>query len=392
MPNASPLFDDRRRSDSSPALYSEDSFTFLNRAAGEAWERIRDVLDDCYSAFPDGDGDLRARFRSTDPRQHYAAWWELYLHQLLRMLDFKVTVHPEMAGTSGRPDFLAERGIDSFYVEAVTIFSGIVATGRRGRLEAAVQDVVNTIDASEFMVGLAYEQVGQSMPAKSAITRPIEEWLATLDADELLEAHENGTIGDTQLIEFGDWELRLRPIARSREFRGRPDNRLIGMGPTSAGFTNDTLQIARALTRKKRRYGIPDRPLVVAALPMNGFVDDRDVQNALFGSEAVRMHVATGATTMVRSPDGVWVGKRGPAAKRMSALLMGVGITPNTCATKMPQLWHHFDPTHALDVDLPFSTARVVDEAIQFSDATRSASDVFGLPPDWPGPLFPRNT
>ncbi len=189
-----PLFDAVERSDGSPARYTEDSFAFLNRASGIVWERLREKLDAWYAAFPDDDGDLRRRFRSADPRQHFAAWWEIYLHALLTALGYKLTVHPTVPGTEGHPDFLAARGDESFYVEGVTVFSGIVAPSRRARLEAAVKDAIETIDASLFMVNLQFDRVGQSMPKKSAITKPIEAWLATLDADELLAASERGEL------------------------------------------------------------------------------------------------------------------------------------------------------------------------------------------------------
>jgi hypothetical protein len=58
------------------------------------------------------------------------------------------------------------------------------------------------------------------------------------------------------------------------------------------------------VTRKGRHYGKPDKPLVVAVLATNGFVDDRDGTNALFGSESMRVDVETGATSVARNPDG----------------------------------------------------------------------------------------
>jgi hypothetical protein len=179
------LFDDFERTNGRQGLYSEDTFTFLNRAAGVVWERIREKLDDWYASFPDVDGDVRERFRSARPDQHYAAWWELYVHNLLRSMGFEVTIHPTIPGTTGHPDFLAERSDDSFYVEAATVFSGIVAPGRRGRLEAAVQDIINEIDASNFMITLSYDRVGTTMPKGSAIKGPIEAFLTALDPDDV---------------------------------------------------------------------------------------------------------------------------------------------------------------------------------------------------------------
>jgi hypothetical protein len=197
---------------------------------------------------------------------------------------------------------------------------------------------------------------------------------------------------DPAEIEFGEWAVELRPIPRSLRFRGCPENRLIGVDPSLSGVTNDVQKLRSAVTRKKAQFGTPDKALLVAALPVNGFIGDHVVEDALFGSEAVRFNVETRAAALVRSPDGVWVGKRGPAAKRVSAVLIGTGILHHSIVTAWPQIWHHFDPTYALDAELPFSAVRVVGDQLEVTDATRSAADVLGLPGDWPGPepAFPR--
>jgi hypothetical protein len=381
------LFDEVKRTDSSPGRYSEDSFKFLNRADGVVWERIREKLEEWYAAFPDVNGDVRARFRSPDPRQHFPAWWELYVHSLLLAMGFKLTVHPSVPGTTGHPDFLAKRGDESFYVEAVTVFSGIVTPGRRAVLEGEVQDMINEIDASKFMIMMRYDRVGTKRPRRRAIRPPIEAFLATLDADELLAA--SPPISAWETISTGEWEISFRAIPVSPEYRGCPNNRLIGSPGAIAGFTDDVPSIRNAITRKGKRYGTPDKSLMVAVLATNGFVDDRAVESSLFGSEAVRVNIETEETTIVRQPDGVWIGNKGAAARRISAVLMGVGIMPNTCAVAWPRLWHHFEPTFTLDAKLPFPTARVSGENIEFGEATESAAEVLGLRPDWPGPEPP---
>jgi hypothetical protein len=99
-----PLFDEIERTDGNPAGYSQDSFSFLNRAAGRYWERVRTELDAWYAAFPDASADLWKRFRKADSKQHYGAWWELYLHHLFTNLGCRVTPHAELAEGRSRPD------------------------------------------------------------------------------------------------------------------------------------------------------------------------------------------------------------------------------------------------------------------------------------------------
>jgi hypothetical protein len=72
------LFDTFERTDASPSE-DEDSFAFLNRAAGPYWARVRTLADAWFAAFPaDQAADLRQRFRGRDWSEHIGAWWELY--------------------------------------------------------------------------------------------------------------------------------------------------------------------------------------------------------------------------------------------------------------------------------------------------------------------------
>jgi hypothetical protein len=345
-------------------------------------------LDRWYGRYPDESGDLRERFRNPDPRQHYAAWWELYLHELLTRLGFLLTVHPGLPESSHRPDFLVERDGESFYLEAATVFSGIEGESERNRgLELAVLDIINTLDASAFFVHVRFEQVGSSMPRRGAITGPIQSWLAGLDPDEV--ATRDALELPTTRISYRDWELDLRAQARPTEFRGLPSNRLVGVHGAYAGFVNHRTQLLRSLERKKRQCGTPDRPLVIALLAVSGFVDDREITSVLFGSEGVQVSRATRGASDIRFPDGLWVGRRGPASKKVSAVLVGVGLTPERCAQVAPTVWHHYAPTHDLDARLPFATEKVVGGVLVHENQSMPPNELLGLPPDWPGPEPP---
>jgi hypothetical protein len=384
---APPLFDVRDRTDASPAKRVEGSFAFLNRAAGIVWARQRELMDGWYDAHPDPDEDLRRRFRSPSTQQHYAAWWELYVHALLRTLGYTVTAHPRVPGTNGHPDFLAERPGESFYVEAATVFSGIVSPTRSAQLKGAIEDALETVEPSTFYVALRWDRVGDAMPRRREIVEPVRAWVATLDAETVRATEEDGRSPERwQRFECGDWAFSLRPHVWTPHLLGCPNNVFLGMMPPIAGVTNDVPMIQRAVTRKGKRYGTPDKPLVVAVLATNGFVNDRDVTASLFGSEVVRVNVATGVSTLDRNRDGVWIGKRGSAGRRISAVLMGVGILPGAVARTLPVLWHHYAPSYELAADLPFATARIVNDEVKLTDAKRAAAEVFDLPAAWPGP------
>ncbi|HWK30104.1 MAG TPA: hypothetical protein VNS09_26270 [Solirubrobacter sp.] len=383
------LFDDLERDDVTPATRRESSFDFLNRADGVVWQHIRATLDEWYAAYPDDDEDLRRRFRKPAPDQHYAAWWELYLHRVFSSLRFTIAVHPTLVHTGKRLDFELTRGPDHLYVEALTVFSGIEASGRHEAREAEVLDAIDAIPNSDFYVLVEFVRVGASSPRKKAITQTIAAWLASIDPDHIA-ASSYETLPQTTIVE-ADWELEIRAVAVSPEHRGARDHRLVGSGGITAGSANDRERLGAALCRKSKRYGSLDAPLVLAVLSISPTVREDDIGALLFGSRALQVDAQRRAQ-LVRHQDGLWLRKR-PASTNIAALLVGINLVPHTCARTWPRLWHHPWAARPLDSELPFPTTRVVDHEIRFDEETSTAAHtVLGLSAEWPGPErpFPR--
>jgi hypothetical protein len=323
---------------------------------------------------------FRNRFRSRRPDQHWGAWWELYLFRVFTALGFSVEVHPEVAAGPGRPDFgvdMAER----FYVEATTVFSGIVEEGRHGERESWILDALDEGKSDNFFVGVRFDTVGKERPRTREVVKPVEEWLEGLDPDVVATSMIAGRRPPVQPFAFRDWRIRLEAFPIRTEARGDPDHRLVGMGPMSGGFVNDRAMLGKALARKKQRHSKVDAPLIVAVLGMSPFLDDLDIEQALFGSEAVVID----SGQLVRKPDGFWRGTRGASAKDVSAVLVGTAIRPPFVTRGWPRLWLNPWASRPLEVELPFPRAAVKAEGLAFTDETRSANEVLGLPSDWPG-------
>lgn len=354
------------------------------------WERVRRELEGWFTLYPTShSADLRARFRSPDPRQHLAAWWELYLFRLFQQLGFDVEVHPHIAGAPTHPDFRLVRDGDALYVEALTVFSGIVEEGRHGAREAWVLDLVNEAKNPNFFVGIDFERVGTTTPARREVVRPIEEWLATLDPD----AVSADALPELRL-RFRDWDLTLDAFPVKPDARGKDDHRVLGRGPLSAGWVNDVERLQVGFARKFRRYGdLPD-PLVVAVLGTSSFLELRDVEQSLFGREAFEYEMGGGTgSRLIRQRNGVWMGPTGPRATSVTAVLSASGVQPWTVARELPNLWLNPWAKRPLSVSLPFASATANNRGlVEYYERSTSAAEVFGLAPDWPGPdePFPR--
>ena len=279
------------------------------------------------------------------------------MFRLFRCLGFEVEVHPDVKGASTHPDFRVQRDGEAFYIEAVTVFSGIVDEGRDGAREAWIKDLINEIDNRRFFVGLDFERVGTDRPRRQEVIRPIENWLAMLDPD-VLRAAPPGSEPPKLEVRFRDWAFTVEAFGASPEHRDADDHRLLGLGPVVAGWVDDIERINAGLKRKFGRYGPLDLPLVVAILGMSSFVELQDVEEALFGRHAVQFQTEPPyETRSIRKRNGAWMSERGPSGRAVAAVLSGAGVQPWTAARTPVHLWLNPWAEMPFEVDLPFARA-----------------------------------
>jgi hypothetical protein len=93
--------------DPRPARAGETTLQFLKRVDDPVFERVRNVFNAWIHRFADlqateATNDPLGRFRSKQDLQFYAAFWELYLHEVHVRLGFEVEVHPESSRSTRR--------------------------------------------------------------------------------------------------------------------------------------------------------------------------------------------------------------------------------------------------------------------------------------------------
>jgi hypothetical protein len=85
-----------------------------------------------------------------------AAFWEIYIHEGFRRAGFRLTFHPDVAGTTKRPDFLVEGHGLSCFIECVVSGDAdeITASEQRRR---QIYDEVNRFENQDFFLNLQIE-------------------------------------------------------------------------------------------------------------------------------------------------------------------------------------------------------------------------------------------
>lgn len=376
------LFEDISRTDASPGQYTESTFEYLNRSARPEADQIRDLLDGWFASYPDDQKrDLKSRFARPEYSEHLGAWWELYVFNLYRTLGYSVDVHPRILGSTHRPDFLVYNSEESFYVECTAVSPADHSGAPNLKGQNWIQDCINHVLNPNFHVGLRIEQFGTDQPRQTEITRPLSEWLATLDpylpADALPPLE----------IRPKDWRITITAYPIPPEKRGGT-GRLLGiLLPSGAFFINDVDVIHKALREKGSRYGgQPDRPLVVALVSTSGFTEEEDITDAVFGRKAVQYTEGqANPVKLVRQRNGYW--RAGPPRRgaRVSAVLFGQRLNHWTAASAFPKLWLNPWGYRHLNATEPFSTFTLPHETepIKETDGKGGAS-LLGLPPSWP--------
>jgi hypothetical protein len=378
------LFDSIPRR-SGPAAYSESHFAFLNRRDGPEWQRVRDLADAWYIDHPDPNGGLRARFREHDIRQHAGAWWELYSYTLFRRLGYDVDVDPVVPGGTGRPDLLVTRGDARVYVECAVLFED--GSRKASDSEAWLKDCIDAARNPDFMVGIVFERFGSLRPKKRHVTHEIENWLASLDYNSVLEASGEGNAPSfpSQTFDFVDSRVKLTALPVHPDARGNDMGR-IGFGPGGGAFPIQSVgEIRKMIKDKASQCRGVDAPLIVAIANWTTFASAREVEEALFGSRAIKRNELS--AYMIRARDGYWYPGPPPRGSSISAIMFGEHIHTSQVVGKLPTLWLNPWAHKPILAQLPFETHTAHDtgEVFLLAEASTSPDALFDLPSNWPG-------
>ena len=389
------LFDEQDRTDPAPCREGEDSYSFLNRVNTPYWAQVRNLLESFFSRYPPEHSEsLRRDFSSRLPGRHYAAWWELYLHELFLRLDYEITIHPAIEGTERKPDFGLRRDGSELLVEASVVFSGISGSEEEtGAAPGWMLAAFEAIENPNFFVSIhEITARGDEQLKRAEIASPTKEWLAGLDPDQVTSEYEEEGRFPVLRIERRGWAVELEAWPVKPEARGQPRHRVLGSGPAMGGAVDDVSQLESKLKVKAGRYGRPEVPYVIAVLSLSGFMERLDIAQALFGREAVVISDSDDAGRLIRQPNGFWFRGAGPINTRVSAVLMGVGLQPWSLTRIAPELWINPWAEHPLAEGWPFAVHTAHESGEVVSDEKGpDLPTLFDLPENWPeGKPFPR--
>lgn len=394
------LFDNFARAETRPARNDEPAWVYMNLSARPGVAAARNVLEDWfshYAAEPHKERlDLRSRFRNRDRHQHRSAFFELYVHELLRRAGYEIESHPETTRTT-HPDYKVLRnGQPRFYLEVIMPRAQDEPDpGARMRFDQFIEGL-NKITSPDFFLWIEHKGYPKKSPSTKDVRKQIEEWLSGLNREEvkqLIVAGSDIRAAPKLKIKVEDMVLTIRPLPRDRNKPPHPHDRSVAaVKPDRAMMLDTTGAIRRAVSSKAKKYGPLDLPYIIAIGVQDVFVDDvEDAVAALIGRESLTVHTATDGQRhdeWGRQTDGVWWDGTSPVLTQVSAVLVAFDPSPWSLAKNEPVLIHHPWARRRMRVtDWPLNqyVAELTTGTYHFRKG-RHIGRYLGLPKEWPVP------
>lgn len=388
------LFSNVMRTDTRPKLYGEALFPYLDKSGRAFAASVRQLLEEWVAHYPDSEKEEFKRRLCTNKNMNFlSACFELYLHELLRRLGYKLSVHP-VTNSSRRLDFLAcSPSGNDFYMESVLASDTSKEEAAQEARMNAVYDEIDKLDSPDFFIRMEIDGAPDTQPPGSKIRSKLAAWLGNLNYSEMVELYKKDGINAMPRMPFRyeSWAIDFFPIPKTPAARGKPGVRPIGVHMPAHCQAVHTEEVIRNSLVEKRpaEYGDLDKPYVIAVDALVMSYDFEEVaMDALFGDPQWALPQTLGGTTFIPMPrkrNGFWWGLSGGQNTRVSAVLLTNLGDPTRVATEDICLFHN--PWAARPL---LGEIRQLSEAIPEGDRMRFKEgkhprEIFNLPDGWLG-------
>ena len=263
---------------------------------------------------PPHKADLDARLRSTRDDAHCSARLELFVHHYFMTNGWAVQIHPRVASSANRPDFLATKPGAALLVECRTVFDQDAAADQDQRIRQLADEAGRRLARTVILQPLS--DLPPGLPSKN-----IRSWLEGMPVpDNVNTVIEDELWGDHQGHHYG-----VRAIIPNLHEDGEALPGVHGL-ISQARTVSNVQRLRAALREKARKYGPLDSAFLVATYGATEFplTPEQEV-DALFGDRV--WHVprrGSGPVTESRTLNGIFTEMRDgvPRYGDVSALLV----------------------------------------------------------------------
>jgi hypothetical protein len=316
------LFEDRQRTRMEPLGRGEGLLEFYDSCARPGYDKFRSIINAWLAEMPaEAREGLISRMRNGGDREFRSSLCELAVHAFIVRSGYKAVVHPQVPGSTKRPDFAAtdEQGNVVAYVEVTTVNQPDAQAAEANR----ENPVYNAIDGAKLPAGtcLGYRLVraAKNSPALRPLVADVERW-----ARDNAEAAKLGEV--SRRFTTGEWVIELDLYAGGSS--SEPASKAIGVADMRGGLITLHKDLRDALDDKSDQYGALNAPYLIVVADAKDQLFGKDsinsaITEAVFGDEIVK--VQSGKAQITHAKNGFWHGAAGPRNRHVSAVLLLAG-------------------------------------------------------------------
>lgn len=232
---------DKKRYKTEVQLVGVTNYDFLDDSCLNEHHKVRVLINKCIENYSsESRSEIISRIKSRDAEHFHSACFELLLFNMFKCFGFEVEEHPEVFGTTKRPDFLITmRNGSKFYLELATI-----AESDNTQIEE-LKKYISKLSNDEFAINISrISGRGLLHSELSELKGELKKWWVTKSKAQCLGEFYNYKTSDIDIL----FEIV------SGEFRISGD----------VSFVQFHTQLADKLRKKANRYGRLEYPYIIA--------------------------------------------------------------------------------------------------------------------------------
>jgi hypothetical protein len=242
--------------------------------------------------YPDGahKDDLKGRLYSYTESGFYSVCFELYLYHFLEPRSYRITLHPDVPGSTGHPDFGVECATGDFMVEAVLALDSQERRAQEQRLNKVI-DALRNVRGNVAVWAQLVTALPNAFPlrrVRSFLEREVDQ----LDATNL-EVPSTITFTD----DFNGTPVIVDFLVMDK---GEEQPVIGAWSMANAQVVTAHQRIKLAVATKANKYGTLSKPYVIAVWPRTQFpVSGVSAGRALYGD--LKVEIPSDRTKPVRT-------------------------------------------------------------------------------------------
>lgn len=238
------LFEDKIRNDNGRAKVGENVYKYFDNNSQPKFEEIRNLLNNWFENYPEEyKNDLLNNFKNN----FYDSFYELFIHELFYKLGYTLIPHPTILNTEKKPDFLASKADEKFYIEATTISYLSEIARKRENFKNKFIEELNKINSPNFWIVLKnIEFKSKNFPKLKFLRNSIENRIAKVNLDSF--NNDKSNLFSLEVIKIDDQNISIvvSLIKNSNNAIPNISNRPIGVqiqDITTKGTSEDSVKV-----------------------------------------------------------------------------------------------------------------------------------------------------